>query len=113
LPIFAVKLSNTCLEDELFYVLSGEITFYADGKIVQAKPGTLVYVPKGTVHNFKNTSSSDARMIAVFVGGGVEGFFSEVGVASTIDSTVAAPFTEERREQFLKVAPNYGIEVFV
>lgn len=100
-------------EDELFYMLSGEITFYAGGKTVLAKPGTLVYIPKGTVHNFKNTSPNDARMIAVFVGGGVEGFFSEVGIATTIDSTAPAPFTDERREQFLKIAPKYAIEVVV
>jgi mannose-6-phosphate isomerase-like protein (cupin superfamily) len=100
-------------EDELFYVLSGELTFYAGDKTVPVQAGTLVYIPKGTLHYFKNTSSSNARMIAVFVGGGVEDFFAEVGVAAAIDSTVAAPFTEKRKEQFLKIAPKYGIEVLV
>ena len=38
--------------DEAFYVLKGEIHFLCDGKSYACQAGTLVHVPKGTVHGF-------------------------------------------------------------
>jgi quercetin dioxygenase-like cupin family protein len=39
--------------DEAFYVLGGQITFLCDGKAHMCQPGTLVHVPRGTVHGFQ------------------------------------------------------------
>ena len=39
--------------DEAFYVLSGEIQFLCDGQVHVCLPGTLVHVPRGTVHGFQ------------------------------------------------------------
>lgn len=39
--------------DESFYVLRGQIEFLCDGKTHMCKPGTLVHVPRGTVHGFR------------------------------------------------------------
>lgn len=39
--------------DESFYVLKGQIEFVCDGKTVTCTPGTLVHVPRGTVHGFR------------------------------------------------------------
>jgi mannose-6-phosphate isomerase-like protein (cupin superfamily) len=98
-------------EDELFYLLSGEVTFYAGSEQTLAKEGTLIYIPKGTVHNFKNTGSNSARMITLYIGAGMEGFFAEVGVPPTLnESTSPAPFTPQREKQFLEAAPKYGLE---
>jgi quercetin dioxygenase-like cupin family protein len=38
--------------DEAFYVLKGEIYFLCDGKGYICTVGTLVHVPRGTVHGF-------------------------------------------------------------
>jgi quercetin dioxygenase-like cupin family protein len=38
--------------DEAFYVLGGEISFLCDGKAYVCSAGTLVHVPRGTVHAF-------------------------------------------------------------
>ena len=38
--------------DESFYVLKGEIEFLCEGKAHRCLPGTLVHVPRGTVHGF-------------------------------------------------------------
>lgn len=40
--------------DEAFYVLSGEIQFLCDGQTHLCLPGTLVHVPRGTVHGFQH-----------------------------------------------------------
>lgn len=39
--------------DESFYVLKGRIEFVCDGQAVTCTPGTLVHVPRGTVHGFR------------------------------------------------------------
>ena len=36
--------------DEAFYILKGEIRFLCDGKVYDCNAGTLVHVPRGTVH---------------------------------------------------------------
>jgi len=39
--------------DEAFYVLRGEIHFVCDGEAHVCQPGTLVHIPRGTVHAFQ------------------------------------------------------------
>ena len=38
--------------DEAFYILGGEVEFLCDGHVHMCQPGTLVHVPRGTVHAF-------------------------------------------------------------
>jgi quercetin dioxygenase-like cupin family protein len=38
--------------DEAFFVLTGEITFRCADEVHVCRPGTLVHVPRGTVHAF-------------------------------------------------------------
>lgn len=39
--------------DECFYVLKGGVEFLCDGKSHTCSAGTLVHVPRGTVHGFR------------------------------------------------------------
>ena len=39
--------------DEAFYVLKGEIHFLCEGNVHACTVGTLVHVPRGTVHGFR------------------------------------------------------------
>jgi quercetin dioxygenase-like cupin family protein len=39
--------------DECFYVLKGEVEFFCDDSTHQCRPGTLVYLPRGTLHGFR------------------------------------------------------------
>ncbi len=62
-------------EEEYFFVTEGEFTFSIDGKITKAKAGESAFVPRGKVHCFKNCTNQDARMLALFTPGNVEGYF--------------------------------------
>ncbi|NGZ60450.1 MAG: cupin domain-containing protein [Nitrospira sp. LK265] len=42
--------------DEAFYVLKGEVHFLCEGKAYACNVGTLVHVPRGTVHGFRYRS---------------------------------------------------------
>jgi quercetin dioxygenase-like cupin family protein len=44
------------LEHEIFYVLSGSITFHVDGESYQVGPHGFAFVPKGTPHTYTITS---------------------------------------------------------
>jgi len=52
-------------DDEAFYVLEGELTFYfEDGQPIQASAGSFVHIPGGTVHAFK-VDSETARYLII------------------------------------------------
>lgn len=66
-------------EEEAFYILEGEVTFYAEGKETIAGKGTFLNVPKGVKHRFKNNSMENARMLIFFAPAGIENMFEEMG----------------------------------
>jgi quercetin dioxygenase-like cupin family protein len=65
-------------EDELFYVLEGELTFQIDGKSCIAKTGAAVFAPRHTVHTYQNFSSLAARLLIMVAPAGLEHFFEEL-----------------------------------
>ena len=68
--------------DETFYVLDGEISFYAAGAEIAATASDFVFVPRGCPHTFL-VRSEQARMLVTFGPAGVEGFFTELGTSAT------------------------------
>ena len=53
----------------------GEITFFIDGKITEAKAGETAFAPRGKVHFYKNCTNQVPRMLALFTPGKIEGYF--------------------------------------
>jgi quercetin dioxygenase-like cupin family protein len=49
---------------EIFYVLKGEIHFLCEGKAYACDAGTLVHVPRGTVHGF-SYGSGGGQMLEI------------------------------------------------
>ena len=66
--------------DETAYGIEGEVTFTVAGVAQPLKPGEALYIPKGTVHGFDNTSGKPARCLCVLTPGvlGPE-YFEELG----------------------------------
>jgi quercetin dioxygenase-like cupin family protein len=94
-------------EDEAFFVLEGQITFEVDGRTVAAAGGDWITLPKGTLHTFKNTGTTTARMLILVHPSGLEKFFAEVGRES---AEPVAPSPADI-EKLLAVAPKYGLEI--
>lgn len=69
---------HTHREDEIFYVLGGYPTFRLDDEIVETAPGSLVVIPGGTPHAWKNRTDEEVHMLAIFSPGGVEEFFTKI-----------------------------------
>lgn len=83
--------------DELFYVLSGQFLFLAGELLTEASPGSLIFIPRGTVHAVKALGSEPGRVLTAFVPGGPERSFEEFGrlprdvVAEKYDSEFVGP----------------------
>lgn len=66
-------------EDEVFILLEGRIAFTMGEETVDAQPGSVVYVPKGVPHSFRNVAGGVARMLFMYTPAGMDGMFSEIG----------------------------------
>jgi len=97
-------------EDEIFYVVEGEITASVGNKTIKATPGTLVFMPRDVVHSFA-IESEQVRMLVLLTPAGMEGWFKEFSVpapAMTLPPVAEVPFSEIQR--MLAVAPKFGLE---
>jgi len=98
-------------EDEAFYLLEGVLEFQAgEDRTLTVGAGSFLFIPKGTVHRFKNVGEEDARMLVLFTPAGIEGLFFEVGRPATEGSSPSPPDQAEI-ERLLAVSPKYGLEI--
>jgi quercetin dioxygenase-like cupin family protein len=100
-------------EEEGFYILEGEITFQTGEKRFVARAGTFANMPVGSLHSFRNESTTTARMLISVAPAGLERMFFEVGEPLADGAATASPPSKEDIEKLLAVAPRYGIEVRV
>lgn len=98
-------------EDEAFYVLEGEMTFFLADKKVTAQPGAFVLVPRGTPHAFKNEGDSPARMLIQVTPAGFDVFLREFARPLPSFASAPLPVTPEDIERLLALAPKHGIEI--
>jgi quercetin dioxygenase-like cupin family protein len=52
-------------EDEMFYVLAGQLTGYCGQDAWTAGPGSFVFVPRGQPHSFMVTDTGPARALVI------------------------------------------------
>ena len=84
-------------EDEAWYVLEGEATFFCGGRTLRAGRGSFVFLPRGIEHTFK-VGPDGARLLTMTFPSGFADFVAEAG-----DPPDPAQLTE--------VAARYGIEI--
>ena len=60
-------------EDEWFYVIDGELTFWVGGDVINAPAGSFVYGPREIPHTFI-VNSAEARFLLVTEPAGFENF---------------------------------------
>jgi quercetin dioxygenase-like cupin family protein len=99
-------------EEESFYVLEGVYEFVVEGHSLRAGAGSLVYVPKGTLHAHKNVGEGLARMLMSQTPGGLhEHFFEEVG-NPTDSEVLPLAFGDQRNvKKIVTIGVQYGIEI--
>jgi mannose-6-phosphate isomerase-like protein (cupin superfamily) len=96
-------------EDEFFYVLDGTFEIRIGDDVHVVGPGGFALVPRGTVHNFRNTEETPSRILVGFTPGGIEGFFRESG-RPAIDDGPAPPLDRDEIARTMVAAMKYGVE---
>jgi mannose-6-phosphate isomerase-like protein (cupin superfamily) len=97
-------------EDESFYVREGTLAIRMGDRTVNAGPGDFVYIPRGTVHCFKNTGNGPAKMLVTFTPAGMEKFFEEA-FHPVGDRSAGPPLlNEEILARLIGAAPKRGLE---
>ena len=64
-PALSVRPHVHAGEDEMFYLLEGELTGFCDGDQWTATAGSFVFVPRDHLHGFTVTSTRPARAIVI------------------------------------------------
>jgi mannose-6-phosphate isomerase-like protein (cupin superfamily) len=99
-------------EDESFYVVDGEFEFSRDGETIKAGPGSLVYVPRGSLHAFENVGGGRGTLLLSQTPGGLhERFFEEVGEEATDSTTPPVAAGPPDIPALVAAAARYGTEI--
>jgi quercetin dioxygenase-like cupin family protein len=97
-------------EDEIFYVLEGELVVSVGERTIKAVPGTMVFLPRNVQHSF-TTESEQLRTLILITPAGLEGWFKELSVpAPAMTLPPATEVAYEDVQRMLEVAPRYGLE---
>jgi quercetin dioxygenase-like cupin family protein len=77
-------------EDELLYVLEGELIAHIGGKEHHVGQGGMVFFPRGVAHSFLVTSET-AHLLALQTPGSGEGFYRQASEPATSDADAGRP----------------------
>ncbi len=97
-------------EDEWFYVLEGDLTFWVGGQVVEAPTGTFVYGPRDIPHTFTVTSDQ-ARFLLVSEPGGFDAFLRAAAVPAERLEIPPPPTEAPDITGLTALAAEYGIEI--
>jgi quercetin dioxygenase-like cupin family protein len=98
--------------DESFYVLEGEVEFLLEDGVMRAGPGSLVFVPRGSLHAYKNVGDVPARMLVGHTPGRAhERFFEEIGSPAESRPSPPAAGASPSMEEIVAISAGYGIEI--
>ena len=95
--------------DRGLYVVDGEYTVVIGDKSIRAQAGTWIFVPRSVPHTWR-CDSSEGRMLTLFVPGGFDGFFRDVGEPVTGRSQLP-PRREPDVERLSNMGARYGMRI--
>lgn len=96
-------------EDEAFYVIDGEITFFCGDQTFAARAGTFVFLPKAIPHAFLVGGDQPARLLQLTTPAGFEQFHVDLGEPAS--SLTLPPPGAPNIADLLALAPKYHFEV--
>jgi quercetin dioxygenase-like cupin family protein len=100
------------VQDETFYILEGKIAFRIDGTTTTARPGSVIFVPRGTRHEFTTISPTPARYLFLHSPGGFDEFVrltSEPAPAPVLPPPSPPP-TPDQMDGFVKLMARFGMQ---
>jgi quercetin dioxygenase-like cupin family protein len=110
---FASPLHVHHFEDEGFYILEGEMTFYVGDQTIKARPGSFLFGPREVPHAF-TVDSGPARLLFVLSPAGFEDLVREMGEPArerSIPPQPEAPPDEAEMQRMAAIAARHGNEI--
>ena len=93
----AAPLHTHADEDEISYILEGEVGVQLGERVLRAGPGTLVFKPRGVPHAFWNPGDAPARLLELISPAGLEGHDSVPASFAQKRMRNARPLSPKRR----------------
>jgi quercetin dioxygenase-like cupin family protein len=90
-------------QEECIFVLDGTYQVTIDGVTRIAGPGSLLFIPRGSVHSFKNIGSTIGRMLDWSLPGGQDHFFraiSSLASSGQFGAAAAIAISEQHDTHF-------------
>jgi quercetin dioxygenase-like cupin family protein len=87
-------------EDEMVYMLEGELRWKLGDEISTTGPGSFIFIPRGLRHSWQNVGKEPSRMLFSFAPAGMEGFFDRLSGLTDFDL-----------EAFREAGAAHGMEV--
>ncbi|MGB7159189.1 MAG: cupin domain-containing protein [Tepidisphaeraceae bacterium] len=97
-------------EDEMFYVLEGQMTFVLEEATFTAGPGSAVFLPRGKVHTYGNHTDRPARTLVWASPCNFESFMLEFGVPCAEFPTPPA-LDAHLFERLLRASDRHGLRI--
>ncbi|WP_162996611.1 cupin domain-containing protein [Mucilaginibacter celer] len=72
----ALNLCNN--HDKVVYVIEGRFRFFAGGRYYDAEKGASLFIPKGTLHGYKNPAPQTGKVLVTLTPGGANGFLNKI-----------------------------------
>jgi quercetin dioxygenase-like cupin family protein len=97
-------------EDESFYMLEGEITFYVGEQMMDAKTGDFIFLPRNVRHSWRSTTN--ARCLVLITPAGFERSFvefSEPVISMSLPPRQEGPPPEEYLQALLSRENELGV----
>jgi quercetin dioxygenase-like cupin family protein len=95
-------------EDEAFYVLDGDYTFFLDGKKTVVGPGGYIFLPHGIPHGIRVNGSKPATML-ILAGAGFVGMMEEMSEPAK-ERVLPVPM-EPDMEKLTRLCTKYKIDI--
>jgi mannose-6-phosphate isomerase-like protein (cupin superfamily) len=99
-------------EDEAFYILEGSFSFLSGDKQAVFEAGSFVYVPKGTLHTFRNVGKSQGKLLVYITPAGLEHFFYAIGQPAA-DLNKAPEFDPAVIDKLMQLADTYQMDIML
>lgn len=107
---------HTHPETEVIFVVDGTFDVVVGGERTTAGAGTILHVPPGTAHTTRNVGARAGTQISIYMPGGGEGFFREIGTViagpgEAPDLDRPAPLEGVDMARVRQLAAKYGMVV--
>lgn len=89
-------------QDEIHYILKGQLRYQIGEETFELGRGDSVYIPQGTPHAWVNLQQEPAQILGLLTPGGAEGFFHTLA---------NIPAAQQDVESLARLAQEYGTEI--